>query len=68
MRLVPGWLACARIFVIGLAASLVFIACSGGAEPPAASITLQPVRYRQLVDAVKAQRGKVLVVDVWGVL
>jgi len=32
-----------------------------------AVVELQPVKYDQLVAAVRAQRGKVVVVDVWGV-
>ncbi len=42
----------------------------GSAEPaapaPAGSVELKDVKYDGLVEAVKAQRGKVVVVDVWG--
>ncbi|HEV8061613.1 MAG TPA: TlpA disulfide reductase family protein [Gemmataceae bacterium] len=35
-------------------------------QPPApAEVTLKPIKYQQLIDAVKAQKGNVVVVDVW---
>jgi thiol-disulfide isomerase/thioredoxin len=35
--------------------------------PPAPTVELKFINYEQLGDAVRAQRGKVVVVDVWGV-
>jgi thiol-disulfide isomerase/thioredoxin len=60
-------------------ATLVFAGCSqesrstGGGEPapakPAASgaaeVRLEVVKHNQLLDALKAQRGKLVVLDVW---
>jgi hypothetical protein len=52
----------------------VLVACVGAlaraAEPPAAKtaageVTLNVVKYADLIAAVKANRGKVIVVDVW---
>jgi thiol-disulfide isomerase/thioredoxin len=37
--------------------------CAALADPP--GVQLRPVSYRELGDVVKAQRGKVVVVDVW---
>lgn len=33
--------------------------------PVPQEVTLKPVKYQELIDAVKAQKGKVVVVDVW---
>jgi hypothetical protein len=35
------------------------------AQAPTTAVDLKTVKYRDLVEVVKAQRGKVLVVDVW---
>jgi hypothetical protein len=52
-------------FRLILAALLVFLGGSRSFGQSEANITLKPVRYGELVEVVKAQRGKVLVVDVW---
>jgi thiol-disulfide isomerase/thioredoxin len=36
------------------------------AKPAPAKVELKTINYAQLVEAVKAHRGKVVVVDVWG--
>jgi len=58
----------AGILLIGLAGLLVLGMERGRADPtPAKSgVELKSVKYGALVEAVKAQRGKVVVVDVWG--
>ncbi len=33
--------------------------------PASAEVTLKPIKYQQLIEAVKAQKGNVVVVDVW---
>ena len=35
-------------------------------EPTSDAVELKEVTYAQLCDAVRAQRGKIVVVDVWG--
>lgn len=35
------------------------------AAPTAGEVTLRVVKYQQLIDAVKAQKGKIIVVDIW---
>jgi hypothetical protein len=59
----------ARFLLIVPAAWFVFLlGRSGTAAPPekAGVVELKVVKYNGLVEAVKAQRGKVVVVDVWG--
>jgi len=51
--------------VIVSGAVLVFVCGAKAVDQPAASISIQTVRYGGLVEAVKAQRGKVLIVDIW---
>jgi thiol-disulfide isomerase/thioredoxin len=61
MRLTPH-----QIAVIIL--TLTSVQYSGGtalADPPRSDVQLQTIDYRKLGDLVKAQRGKVVVVDVW---
>lgn len=48
------------------AVALLAVAGQPKAAAPEAAITLKVVRYPELVEAVKAQQGKVVVVDVWG--
>ena len=68
MRLV---LSCVRagFLLIVTACWFVLIVGPGSAEPPppapAGSVELKDVKYDGLVEAVKAQRGKVVVVDAW---
>ncbi len=58
------------ILLIGLGGWIVHSLEQGRAEPPAApapaAVELKAVKYKDLTEAVKAQRGKVLVVDIWG--
>jgi thiol-disulfide isomerase/thioredoxin len=44
-----------------------FLLMPAGARPPAdeGKVTLKSVRYQDLVKAVRDQRGKVIVIDVW---
>jgi thiol-disulfide isomerase/thioredoxin len=65
-----GWVSrCFRasILLIVPACWFVLIVESGAAQPAAGqgAIELKDVKYSGLVEAVKAQRGKVVVVDVW---
>ena len=56
-------------FLIGLCAWLVFcnrLSLAEPAKPAPATVQLKTIKYDQLVEAVKAHRGKVVVVDVWG--
>jgi thiol-disulfide isomerase/thioredoxin len=59
----------AGIFLIVPALWFVLIVGQGAADPSApvsqSVVELRDVKYNGLVDAVKAQRGKVVVVDVW---
>ena len=52
-----------RIVVIILDVASVYLQ-EAAADPPA-QVQLRAVSYRELGDIVKAQRGKVVVVDVW---
>jgi thiol-disulfide isomerase/thioredoxin len=53
-----------RILLIILPLATVHTWCDrAAAEPPV--VQLRPVSYRELGDIVRAQRGKVVVVDVW---
>jgi hypothetical protein len=38
----------------------------GGSAPPSDEVELKTIHYRDLCAAVRAQRGKVVVVDIWG--
>jgi hypothetical protein len=51
-----------RIGLIVAAASFVLTTGFARAEP---AVTLQPVKYGDLAAAVRALRGKIVVVDVW---
>ena len=51
-----------RILLIILTLASVYTECR--ADPPAA-VQLRPVSYRELGEIVRAQRDKVVVVDVW---
>jgi len=56
----------AGILLIVPACWFVLIVGRGTAEPPGGgAVELKDVKYNGLVEAVKAQRGKVVVVDVW---
>jgi thiol-disulfide isomerase/thioredoxin len=48
--------------VAGLLIAAVSVALAGGAAP---EVRLDVVKYGELVDAVRAHKGKVIVVDVW---
>jgi hypothetical protein len=53
--------------LIGLAGWLVFPGGGSAAEPAGTdAVALKVVKYAQVADAVKAHRGKIVVVDVWG--
>jgi thiol-disulfide isomerase/thioredoxin len=56
------------ILLIAPAMWFVLIVGPGAAqsEVPAGAVELRDVKYDGLVEAVRAQRGKVVVVDVWG--
>jgi hypothetical protein len=55
--------AAASVLLMGFAGWFVF------ASAPAApsGVELKPVKYRQLTQAIRAQHGKIVVVDIWGV-
>ena len=53
-------------FAAGVTAFASLVA-GHGAEPAAPEIELKAVKYADLKAAVRAQRGKVVVVDIWGV-
>jgi thiol-disulfide isomerase/thioredoxin len=56
----------AGILLIVPACCFVLIVDRGSAEPPGGgAVELKDVKYSGLVEAIKAQRGKVVVVDVW---
>jgi hypothetical protein len=65
-------LRCLRIgiLLIGLGGWIVHFMERGRAEPPAvpapSGVELKSVKYKDLTEAVKGQRGKVVVVDIWG--
>jgi len=57
------------ICLIGFAAWCVHTGTARTAPPApegGGTVELKEVKYGQLCDAVRAQRGKVVVVDVWG--
>ena len=58
------------LFLVPL--SLILLAAdtpsAGGPGQQPGEIKLEVVKYNQLVEAIKAQRGKVVVVDVWSTL
>ncbi len=55
-----------RILLIILPLAVVYTLSRADATDPPPAIQLRPVSYRELGEIVKAQRGKVVVVDVWG--
>ena len=58
----------AGLFVLVIGIIMGIQACTAPPPPaPSGEIDLKVVKYDQLVEAVKAQRGKVVVVDVWSV-
>jgi len=56
-----------RFLWIGLVGCLVY-SVTEAAQPPnkPATIELKTVKYDALGEAVRAQQGKVVVVDIWG--
>jgi hypothetical protein len=53
--------------ILLFAAAAAFAAAAPADEkPPAAEVELKPAKYDALKAAVRAQRGKVVVVDFWG--
>jgi thiol-disulfide isomerase/thioredoxin len=60
----------ARIAVVALlvvsVASFVLISPDAAAQSGEKGIELKSVKYADLVQAIRAQRGKVIVVDLWG--
>jgi thiol-disulfide isomerase/thioredoxin len=52
------------IFMMVFAGWLVF--ASAAAAPPDGTVELKTIKYPDLVKAVRSQRGKVIVVDLWG--
>ncbi len=58
----------AGLFVLVIGTIMGIQACTGRTPPaPSGEIDLKVVKYDQFVEAIKAQRGKVVVVDVWSV-
>jgi hypothetical protein len=55
------------LLLAAAATALAALAAPADDTPPAADVELKPVKYDALKAAVRAQRGKVVVVDVWGV-
>jgi thiol-disulfide isomerase/thioredoxin len=55
----------AGFFAMVFAAWLVFTS-AGAAPPPDGTVELKTIKYADLVKAVRDQRGKVIVVDLWG--
>jgi thiol-disulfide isomerase/thioredoxin len=53
------------IFAMVFAGWLVFSSADAGA-PPDGGVELKTIKYADLVKAVRDQRGKVIVVDLWG--
>lgn len=45
---------------------LVLVAFPRALGTPPEAVTLKVVKYEQLADAVRAQKGRVVVVDIWG--
>ena len=60
----------AGICLIGFAAWCVHTQTGRAAplapEQPSGAVELKDVKYQALCEAVRAQRGKVVVVDLWG--
>lgn len=59
MRLVPAFL------LIGAASCFVLKGSTLHAQEAAGKVEFKSVKYSQLVEAVKAHRGKVVLIDVW---
>jgi hypothetical protein len=55
----------ARPAAVGFAIALAAALPRGGEAGAAAKVDLKTARYADLVRAVKAARGKVVVVDIW---
>ena len=53
--------------VLGIALVLL-VASAGNAAPdaPASVVDIKVLKYKDLCSAVRSQRGKVVVVDIWG--
>jgi hypothetical protein len=64
------WPRLPRILLIALAIWFVYLFDRGAAVPAPpvreSVVDLKVVKYNGLIEAVKAQHGKVVVVDVWG--
>jgi hypothetical protein len=54
------------ILSITLAVSVVSIKGQARPPQPAPAVELTAVKYAGLVEAVRARRGKVVVIDIWG--
>ncbi len=58
------------VFLIGLAGLFVLCMDRGRANPSSSpqqpGVELKTIKYQGLLEAVKTQRGKVVVVDIWG--
>jgi thiol-disulfide isomerase/thioredoxin len=54
--------------LIVLVGWFVYLVCGVQADPPADStkVSIKSIKYEDLIRQVKAQQGKVVVVDVWG--
>jgi hypothetical protein len=59
--------AIARLLLLAVAAAgFVAVLAPGGEKPVSAKVELKTVKYDALKAAVREQRGKVVVVDIWG--
>jgi thiol-disulfide isomerase/thioredoxin len=56
----------AGILLIGSVGWFVFLPVDAAAPPVENGVELKAAKYADLVKAVRAQRGKVIVIDVWG--
>lgn len=53
------------VIALAILGGIVFTAVEAG-PPAAGEVQLKTIKYADLVQAVRAQRGKVIVVDLWG--
>ncbi len=56
----------AGVLLAGFAGWFALVPADAGAPTNGSSVELKVVKYRDLVQAVRDQRGKVVVIDVWG--
>ena len=56
----------AGILLIGFVSWFVLISETPSAPPTPTGVELKTIKYRDLLRAVRAERGKVVLIDVWG--